>query len=260
MGIINVTPDSFSDGGTNDNIDKILKKVGYWIELGVDIIDVGGESTRPGSDSVSEELEIERTSPVIESIIRNFPQAFVSIDTMKFSVAEAALQAGAKMINDVSGLTNNPDIADLAAEYSAELVIMHLPDSPKTMQIAPVYQNLISDVFSFLKKQIKFAQSKGVKKVYADVGIGFGKTADDNWELLRNIEEFHKLGVPLLLGVSRKRFIGELLELQEPKDRDTATMMLHSMLLGKSIDIIRVHNVESAIQMRKMYDKLKIVP
>lgn len=258
MGIINVTPDSFSDGGDNINIEKVLNKVEKWLSLGVDIIDIGGESTRPGSEPVSEDDELLRTIPTIEAIIKKFPKAFISIDTMKYKVAKAALDAGATMINDVSGLTASPEIANLAAKHDAELVIMHLPAPPKIMQEAPKYNNLLQDVFDFLAKQIDFAKSCGVKKIYADIGIGFGKTFEDNWELLRNIEMFHKLNVPLLLGISRKRFIGEFLNISDAKQRDFATMILHTLLLGKGIDIIRIHNVEQATQMRKVAEKLNL--
>ncbi len=259
MGIINVTPDSFSDGGDNVIIENIVEKVGNWLSLGIDIIDIGGESTRPGSDFISESEELSRVLPAIEAIISKYPDAFISIDTMKYKVAEQALLAGAKMINDISGLTANPDIAELAAKHNAELAIMHLPAPPKVMQDSPKYNNLIEDIFEFLRRQIDFAKSHGVKTIYADVGIGFGKTYEDNWELLRNIDRFRKLNVLLMLGVSRKRFIGEFLNIKEPKNRDFATNIIHALLYEKQIEVIRVHNVERAIEMRKIAEHLQNV-
>ncbi len=257
MGILNVTPDSFSDGGTNENIEDVLKKVGFWLGAGVDIIDIGGESTRPGSLGVSEQEEIDRTLPLIEKIIKTYPDAFISIDTMKYHVAKAAAKAGAQMINDISGLQNDPRIAELAAKENLELVVMHLPEKPLLMQINPHYDNLIEEVYEFLSRQIEFAKSCGVKTIYADVGIGFGKTFEDNWTLLRNLSRFENLGSGLLLGISRKKFLGSYFEIENPADRDWATMLLHSLMMNKNIDIIRVHNPELALKMRQLSNKMK---
>jgi len=256
MGIINTTPDSFSDGGDNENLSVVLEKVGRWLELGVDILDIGGESTRPGSDPVPVELEIRRTIPLIQFIKEHYPQSYISIDTTKYEVAEQAIESGADMINDISGLTFEPRLADLAAKHKKSLCVMHLPAPPKIMQQSIHYDNLLDDIYTFLERQIAFARSKGVEEIYADIGIGFGKTFEQNWELLRNIDYFCRLGVPLLLGISRKRFIGEFLQIPEPKERDFATMVIHALLWSKQIEIIRVHNVEMATQMRRITEKL----
>lgn len=256
MGIINATPDSFSDGGDNENLSVVLEKVGRWLEMGVDILDIGGESTRPGSEPVPAEIEIERTIPLIQAIKKHYPQAYISIDTNKFEVAEQAIANGADMINDISGLTFEVRLAELAANHKKALCIMHLPAPPKIMQQSIHYDNLLEDIYTFLERQISFARSKGVQEIYADLGIGFGKTFEQNWELLRNIEYFRRLGVPLLLGISRKRFIGEFLQISTPKERDFATMIIHAFLWKHKIEIIRIHNVELAIQMKRIAEKL----
>ncbi|HOQ49347.1 MAG TPA: dihydropteroate synthase [Candidatus Kapabacteria bacterium] len=260
MGIINATPDSFSDGGDNENLSVVLEKVGLWLGFGVDILDIGGESTRPGSEPVPTEIEIKRTIPLIQAIKERFPHLYISIDTTKYEVAEQAIANGADMINDISGLTFEPRLAELASKHNKALCIMHLPAPPKIMQQSIHYDNLLDDIYTFLSRQIAFARSQGVEQIYADVGIGFGKTFEQNWELLRNIDYFRRLGVPLLLGISRKRFIGEFLQIPEPKERDFATMLIHALLWQKQIEIIRVHNVEMAVMMRKVAEKLNEYP
>ena len=260
MGIINATPDSFSDGGDNENLSVVLEKVGLWLGFGVDILDIGGESTRPGSEPVPTEIEIKRTIPLIQAIKERFPHLYISIDTTKYEVAEQAIANGADMINDISGLTFEPRLAELAPKHNKALCIMHLPAPPKIMQQSIHYDNLLDDIYTFLSRQIAFARSQGVEQIYADVGIGFGKTFEQNWELLRNIDYFRRLGVPLLLGISRKRFIGEFLQIPEPKERDFATMLIHALLWQKQIEIIRVHNVEMAVMMRKVAEKLNEYP
>jgi dihydropteroate synthase len=259
MGIINATPDSFSDGGDNENIEEVLRKVEIWLSQGVDIIDIGGESTRPGSEPVPLELELKRTVPLIEQIKNKYPNAYISIDTTKYDVAKQAILAGADMINDISGLTFDIRLAELAAENDKALCIMHLPAPPKIMQERIHYKDLLQDIHSFLERQISLAIKLGVKEIYADVGIGFGKTFEHNWILLKNIDYFYSLGVPLLLGISRKRFIGEFLGIANPKERDFATMIIHTLLASKNIEIIRVHNVELAVQIRKIIDKFKSI-
>lgn len=263
MGIINATPDSFSDGGDNENLSVVLEKVGLWLGFGVDILDIGGESTRPGgSEPVPTEIEIKRTIPLIQAIKERFPHLYISIDTTKYEVAEQAIANGADMINDISGLTFEPRLAELASKHNKALCIMHLPAPPKIMQQSIHYDNLLDDIYTFLSRQIAFARSQGVEQIYADVGIGlsFGKTFEQNWELLRNIDYFRRLGVPLLLGISRKSFIGEFLQIPEPKERDFATMLIHALLWQKQIEIIRVHNVEMAVMMRKVAEKLNEYP
>jgi len=168
---------------------------------------------------------------------------------------EAAIN-GADMINDISGLTFCPEIADIAVKYNKSIVVMHIKGKPRTMQENPVYENCTNEVYDFLKERIDFAKSRGVKNIIADIGIGFGKTLEHNLELLRNHNVFTKLGVPLLLGISRKRFIGSLLSIDNPKDRDLGTVIIHALLLNKKIDIIRVHNVQLINNLKILHQSL----
>lgn len=255
MGVLNITPDSFSDGGRYINKIDAYNRVDAMVAEGADILDIGGESTRPGSAPVSIADEIARISPVIEYAKKAYPNIKLSIDTMKYEVAVVAVELGADIINDVSGLDFDPRIADLAAKRNCALVLMHMLGEPRTMQNAPVYDNVVNDIYNSLKNKIDLAKSKGVTKIIADFGIGFGKTVEHNIELINNLSEFKKLGVPILLGISRKRFIGSILEIEEPKDRDFATLAIHALCAGglNNPDIIRVHNVAYAAQLKKLY-------
>ncbi len=257
MGILNVTPDSFSDGGSFYNINDAVVRGLKLIEQGADILDIGGESTRPGAEDVSYDEEIKRVVPVIERIREECSATPISVDTTKYEVAKAALDAGANIINDISGLSFDERLADLAAEYNATLIIMHIQGKPRTMQQNPVYADVTDEVFQSLKERINFAKSKGVKNIIADVGIGFGKTVEHNITLLKEHDSFLKLEVPLLLGISRKSFIGKSLDIDHPSDRDIPTALIHSVLLSKKIDIIRVHNVELHHTLKKIATILK---
>jgi dihydropteroate synthase len=243
MGILNITPDSFSDGGKNFNLQDALDSAEKMIESGVDIIDVGGESTRPGSESVPVNEEIKRVIPVIKELNKNFPDIKISIDTTKYEVAKIALDNGADIINDISGLQFEPRFAELAAYYDAGIVLMHIQGNPKLMQVNPNYNDVVGEVYTFLENKVQYSHKIGVNKIWADVGIGFGKTYFHNIQLLKHLEQFHKLGVPLVLGISRKSFIGKMLEIENPQERDIATALIHSILLAKGVDIVRVHNV-----------------
>ncbi|MCX7879248.1 MAG: dihydropteroate synthase [Ignavibacteria bacterium] len=256
MGIVNVTPDSFSDGGKYYDRKAAIDWAIKLIEQGADIVDIGGESTRPNSDPVSVEEELDRVIPVIKGIKEQVPEAVISVDTMKYEVASEAVRYGATIINDVSGLRNDIRIATLSATTDCTLIIMHMQGTPKTMQINPTYGNVVEDIFEFLKTQINVAKSFGVKKIVADVGIGFGKTVDHNWELLRNLSKFTELGVPLMLGISRKSFLGKTLNIEDPIERDIPTIILHSLLLNNDIEIVRVHNVKNMIFLKEIYKKL----
>lgn len=256
MGILNVTPDSFSDGGKFYNKKQAIEWGLSLLEDGADIIDIGGESTRPNAEPVSSDEEINRVIPVIEGILEQKPDTFISIDTMKSEVAELAVKAGVKMVNDVSGLQNDPRLAEIACKYNVPLVIMHMKGTPETMQLNPYYDDVVEEIYNFLESKIDFAKNLGVKEIYADVGIGFGKTVEHNWELLRNLEKFYFLDVPLLLGISRKSFIGKTLGIENPAERDFPTLLLHSLLLVKNIDIIRVHNIKQFKYLKILYEQL----
>lgn len=256
MGIINVTPDSFSDGEMYFQHKDAVRKALELVDEGADLIDIGGESARPGSESVSLEEELNRVIPVIRTLKHNRPNIKISIDTVKYEVARQALDLGVEIINDISGLTFEPRFLDLATEYKAGLVLMHIKGKPKTMQINPQYDDLTQEIKDFLSEKVSMAKAYGIKDVWVDVGIGFGKTAEDNLQLLKHIEEFNDLGAKQLLGISRKSFIGKLLGIEKARDRDLETLLFHSLLLNKNIDTIRVHNVKEYSTLKNIYKLL----
>lgn len=255
MGVLNVTPDSFSDGGTfYDN--KTAVKYGLeMIEQGADIIDIGGESTRPGSDPVSVNEELKRVIPVIEKILEEITDAVISIDTTKVKVAEVALSCGAKIVNDISGGTFEPEIFNAAKDFDAGFVVMHIKGKPKSMQENPVYGELIQEVYDFLAEQTSKAQGAGIEKIFVDPGIGFGKSFNDNFKLLNNLEEFKALSFPVLIGLSRKTFIGKSLNL-DVDERDDATNALNAYAIGKGARIIRTHNVKLGAQTCRLMNEI----
>ncbi|MDP4190919.1 MAG: dihydropteroate synthase [Bacteroidota bacterium] len=252
MGILNITPDSFSDGGKFFNTKAALNHAEEMIKAGADIIDIGGESTRPGSESVSENEELDRVIPVVDGILEKYPDAVISIDTTKRAVALEALKRGAAIINDISGLTFDPEIAEVVAQFDANLVIMHIKGTPKDMQLKPDYSDVVLEVYEFLEKQSNFAKAKGVKKIIIDPGIGFGKKVSHNYELLKNLNVFKLFGYPVLIGLSRKSFLGKSLNL-EVNERDTATVIAETLALKNGADIIRTHNVKNAFESRQIH-------
>lgn len=257
MGIVNVTPDSFSDGGRYMAANTAVEHALQLVRDGADILDIGGESSRPGAATVSTEEELRRVVPVVEGIRRHCASVPLSIDTVKYDVARAALAAGATMINDISGLTAEPRLAELAAEHDVPLVLMHRQGIPSSMQLQPTYNDVVTEVFASLANSIEQARSVGATQLYADVGIGFGKTLEHNMALLANHDHFTDLGVPLLLGVSRKSLFGTLLGIDNPADRDAATLALHLLLLQSGAAIVRVHNVRFLAQARIVHQALE---
>ena len=243
MGILNITPDSFSDGGAffdkNIAIDRALEMV----EQGADIIDIGGESTRPFSDSVSLKEEISRVIPVIEGICKE-SDVCISIDTTKSKVASEALEAGASVINDISAMEIDSLMVDVALKFNCPIVLMHMKGIPKNMQDNPQYQSLISDIKEYLLARIDFVVSKGIdrNKIIIDPGIGFGKTVENNFEIINNLDQFVKMNFPVLLGASRKSFIGVSLNLPE-NDRLEGSIAANIIGLQKGAKIFRVHDV-----------------
>ncbi|MBI3591578.1 MAG: dihydropteroate synthase [Candidatus Melainabacteria bacterium] len=241
MGILNVTPDSFSDGGKYVQIEDAVKHVEKLIKAKVDIIDVGGESTRPGATLISEEEELKRVIPIIYELKKRFPDIFISIDTYKSNVAQLALGAGVKMINDVSGLTMDPDMVKVAAKANCPIVIMHNKGIPATK---PDKSNagIIQEVYNWLQKQSQYAIDNGIKKenIIIDVGIGFGKTAKEDLYLIENSKEFKSLGFPVLVGPSKKSFIKKLFPQEniEQKSKEMAELAVKN-----GADIVRVHQL-----------------
>lgn len=255
MGIINVTPDSFSDGGQFIDKDKAVSHALEMIENGVDIIDIGGESTRPGSEPVSESDELNRVIPVIKEILKRKPDAVLSIDTTKARVAEEALKSGALIVNDISGGTFEPEIFNVVKEFNAAIILMHIKGKPKTMQSSPIYSDVVSEVYGYLAKQTHIASSKGIDKIIVDPGIGFGKRTEDNLTIIERLEDFKSLGFPIMIGLSRKSFIGNILNLPI-EDRDDATNALNSFAISKGARIIRTHNVKLAVQTCKLFNTM----
>lgn len=245
MGVLNITPDSFSDGGKFTNLDAALAQAKRLVSEGADILDVGGESTRPGAVRVSLDEEIARVVPVIEAI-KNLG-AEISIDTMNSETARAAVAAGASIINDVSGGLNDPAIFDVAAETNSTLVISHWRGHSDQMDSLNQYENIGRDVAAELEQQVKLAKAAGVTKIVIDPGLGFAKDADQNWQLLDELDELQKLGLPILIGASRKRFIAARLQSEDTVEaRDEATAELMARLTEKySLWGLRIHNVQA---------------
>ena len=247
MGVLNVTPDSFSDGGKFFDKGAAVRHGLRMAQDGADIIDVGGESTRPGARDISIEEELRRVLPVIEALSRGIDIP-ISIDTRKAEVAQKAINAGAVIINDVSGLKNGSAVAVVAAENNAALILMHMRGTPRDMQKRPRYKNLIKDVICDLKKSIATARRAGVaeNKIMIDPGIGFAKTAEHNLEILNRLGEFKKLGRPICIGTSRKSFIGKMLKEDDPSGRLAGTIASCAIAIVNGADIIRVHDVKEA--------------
>ncbi len=245
MGILNITPDSFSDGGFYLSIDKALAHANELIQKGADILDIGGESTRPFSDPITEEEELKRVIPVIKEVRNSFPEVVISIDTYKAKVAERALEAGADMVNDISALRFDPRMIDVIRAYQCPIIIMHMQGTPKSMQISPYYENVVKEVKNFLQERKKFLLENGIgeEKIIVDPGIGFGKTFFHNLEILRNLKSLQELNSPILIGASRKSFIGEILN-KPPLERDGGTVGISFWTFLQGVHILRVHNVE----------------
>jgi dihydropteroate synthase len=242
MGVLNVTPDSFSDGGRFGNLDQALAQAHKLIREGADILDIGGESTRPNADPVPEEEELRRVLPVIEQLARS-TKVRLSIDTFKPEVAEACLRAGATMVNDITGL-RDPRMAEVTARAGAALVLMHMKGTPQTMREEARYADLIGEVKSFLKQRLDLARQSGVREVILDPGIGFAKTAQHSFTLLRRLREFEELGCPILIGPSRKSFLGTLPGMQATEDRLEGTVAAVAIGVLNGASIVRVHDVE----------------
>ena len=256
MGILNVTPDSFSDGGKFIHLGKALSQAQYMENNGADIIDIGGESTRPGAVPVSIEEEINRTIPVIEEI-RKYSNIAISIDTYKSEVAEKALLAGADFINDISGLTFDSRMMEIVKKFDVPVVLMHIKGTPQDMQTNPTYIDVIKDLLEFFSFQINKALDFGIKKVQIiiDPGIGFGKQLNDNFILIRRLKEFSELGFPILIGPSRKSFIGLTLD-SPPEYRLEGTLAAVSAGILNGASIVRVHDVKEVKRTVIITDKI----
>jgi dihydropteroate synthase len=255
MGILNVTPDSFSDGGKYRALPQALTHAERMISEGADIIDVGGESTRPGSEPVTLQEEMDRVLPVVEQLVKMNTR--ISVDTTKSELAHEALRLGVGMINDVSGLQYDPALADYVAQYNAELVIMHMKGVPKTMQEEPYWQDIVRDIKAFFQDQVSLALNRGVKKekIILDPGIGFGKRLVDNVDVLKNIGEFKAMGFPVMIGASRKSMIG-MISGAEIDDRLAGSLAIACIASLRGADILRVHDVAETVQALKVINEI----
>lgn len=267
MGILNVTPDSFSNGGKFFTFNDAMAQGLKLFEDGADILDIGGESTRPFADAVSAEEEIERVVPVIENLTRHVSIP-ISIDTTKADVARQAIKAGASMINDVSSLRLDPAMADVAAEYGVPVVLMHMLETPKTMQVSPSYDDLIGDIKVFLENAIDHAENNGIprSKIIIDPGLGFGKTVEHNLLLIKCLHEYLSLGVPIMIGPSRKSFIRNILKDKTEKDIspdlavvETGSQAAVSAAVLNGAHIVRAHNVANTRAVVQIIDAIKNV-
>lgn len=247
MGIVNVTPDSFSDGGLFVEPERAVEHARRLVDEGAGLLDVGGESTRPGAGAVSAAEELDRVAPVLEGILGAEPGlsgAVISIDTSKVAVAETALDIGAQIVNDVTALRAEPELASLCAARGCGLVLMHMQGTPRTMQESPSYDDVVDDVKAFLAERIEFATSEGVaeERIWVDPGIGFGKTVEHNLELLWRMRELGELGRPIVIGASRKSFLGKLTG-REVGERLGGTIASNVLALLGGADVFRVHDV-----------------
>jgi dihydropteroate synthase len=243
MGILNVTPDSFSDGGEWFDFGEAVEHGRALVAEGADILDVGGESTRPGAAPIAVDEELRRVVPVV-SALRDV-EAQLSVDTMKLAVAEAAVEAGATFVNDVTAFRHDPAIAGLVADRGCDCCLMHALGEPRTMQKDPRYGDVVDDVRAFLEQRVRFAVGEGVReeRIVLDPGIGFGKTLDHNLELLRRLDEIVAIGFPVVIGTSRKSFLGRLTGRDDPHDRVAATLATTVLALERGAQIFRVHDV-----------------
>lgn len=247
MGILNATPDSFSDGGLHNEFDSAISHVKSMIDQGADFIDVGGESTRPGSERVSVEEQLERTIDIVAECRKQVPEQIdISIDTTRAPVAEKALNVGATVINDVSAGTEDPDILSLAAERKVPICLMHMQGSPGNMQDNPTYYNVVEDIKRYLLERVEVAVKAGVEKerIILDPGIGFGKTRDHNLQIMKNLSTFVNTGFNILLGTSRKRFMGAILDETKPENLIAATCATTVLGVQAGVRLFRVHDVK----------------
>jgi len=255
MGILNVNPDSFYDGGNYSTRYKALKRCEKMLEQGADIIDIGGCSTRPGAVPVSEKEERKRVIYIIRAAVKSFPSAVISVDTFRPSVAKQAVEAGASIINDISGGTIEPGMFKMVAQLNVSYILMHIQGTPSTMQVNPVYHDIMSEVMFYFSEKVCLLRQLGVSDIILDPGFGFGKTLENNFELLNRFDDFGILGLPLMAGISRKSIVNKALNIK-PEDALNGTSVLHTLLLQKGVKILRVHDVKEAMEAVKLTNML----
>ncbi len=256
MGILNITPDSFFDGGKFNSIDSALFQTEKMLSDGATFIDIGGHSTRPGANEVELNVELNRTIPVIENILKKFPDAIISIDTFRSKVADEAIAAGAAIINDVSAGDADEQMFETVVKYNAPYILMHKNGTFKTMQQKPTYNDVVLDIIDYFTPKINFLRSKGVSDLILDPGFGFGKTWEHNFELLNRLEGFKVFELPLLIGVSRKKMIQQTTNTDASSSLN-GTTATHMIALMKGANILRVHDVKEAVECVNIYNQLK---
>ncbi|MBE9144821.1 dihydropteroate synthase [Planktothrix mougeotii] len=262
MGVLNITPDSFSDGGDFNSLERAFNQAQKMVEAGADIIDIGGQSTRPGAETVSLKEELNRVIPLIQELrnssdelLANIP---ISVDTTSSQVAQAAVQAGGDIINDISAATFDPKMLSVVAQLKVPIILMHLRGTPKTMQTLTDYHDLMGELRQFLEERIQSAIDHGIPRDYIiiDPGIGFAKTVVQNLKILRDLTELRSLDCPILVGTSRKSFIGHLLNQPDPKQRVWGTATTCVAAIGNSADILRVHDVQEMVDVSRVADAI----
>lgn len=256
MGILNITPNSFYDGGKFSNEQEILAQVKKMLDEGATFIDVGAYSSKPGADFVSQEEEISRIVPVIQLILLHYPATLLSIDTFRSAVAKAALDNGAAMINDISAGSLDDDMLSVIAQYKVPYIMMHMKGTPKTMQSLTSYDDILKEILFYFSEKSAKARSLGINDLILDPGFGFAKTVDQNYEVLRNLELFQMLDLPILAGISRKSMIYKVLD-SSANDALNGTTFLNGFALAKGASILRVHDVKEAVETVKLFEKLK---
>lgn len=258
MGILNITPNSFFDGGQHNSMQNAVTQTKKMLDDGADIIDIGGYSSQHNADFVTEEMEIDRLIPVIEVMVKTFPDIIISVDTFRAAVAEKAIEHGAAIINDISGGTLDENMFDVVGKHQVPYILMHMRGTPQNMQQFVDYDDLVSDIIYYFSERLEKAYQAGIKDVIIDPGFGFSKTLAQNYELLSKLNMFQHLDVPILAGVSRKSMIYNLLSIS-PKEALNGTTVLNTLALTKGADILRVHDVKEAIEcvkiVKKTYEK-----
>ena len=256
MGILNMTPDSFFDGGKNNSVEKALTRTEKMLNDGADFIDVGGVSTRPGAKEISVDEELKRVVPVIENILKRFPETLISIDTYQSATAKKAVESGAAIVNDISAGNLDDNMLKTVAELKVPYILMHMQGTPKTMQKNPVYENVTIEVNQFFSEKIRILKEFGINDIILDPGFGFGKTVEQNYELLNNLDLIGFGEFPLLVGVSRKSMVTRLLNVL-PENALNGTTVLNTIALQKGAKILRVHDVKEAKEVIEIHKMLK---
>lgn len=256
MGILNVTPDSFYDGGQYNEVNNALFQVEKMLEEGADIIDVGGMSSRPGAEVISTDEELQRVVPIVEKVSQKFPESIISIDTIKAKVAKDAIEAGGHIVNDISAGQFDSRFYQTVADLGVPYVLMHMNGSPKTMQVNPNYDNVVTDITDFFIQEVGILRGLGVKDIILDVGFGFGKTIEHNYQLLKQLGDFQIFDLPMMIGISRKSMIYKYLNI-EAKDALNGTSVLHLAALQNGGNILRVHDVKAAKEVIQLWQMLE---